>query len=185
MLANFDRGKERNLWFPVLAHHGFTGLDLSADVIDHENAIDAVGYNAQGEQKLFALRVRETRNYTYTQLARYKREFTIRYSRPSGVPVEWQKLFEIDMPLLPDYFVYGWCNTDNTVVDDYVILDVPVLQQLYRQRHLDRYTGNIRTNVDRRRSQLVFIPIPNLIRLPGGNRLVAYHSENHPALVGF
>lgn len=183
MLATFGRDKEKDLWFPVLSRHGFTGLDLSADVIDHENAIDAVGYNAQGEQKLFALRSRDVGRYTPAQLARFKCEFTIRYARPTGEPVEWQKLFEMDLPLLPDYFVYGWCNQDRTAINDYVILDVPTLQQLYRDGHLDRYLGNMRVNTDSRRSTLVFLSISELVQLPGGSQLVVYHSENHPAFV--
>ena len=76
MLATFGRDKERELWFPVLSRHGFTRLDLSADVIDKENAIDAVGYDAEGARKLFALRSRDMSRYTASQLARFKREFT-------------------------------------------------------------------------------------------------------------
>ena len=182
MLATFSRDKERNWWFPVLSSHGFTGLDLSADVIDHENAIDAVGYDVQGEQKLFALRSRDVGRYTAYQLTQYKREFTIRYARPSGEPVEWQKLFELELPLVPDYFVYGWCNSNRTAIDDYVILDIPTLQQLYQEGHLQRYLANKRDNIDSLRSTLVFLSISELVRLPSGIQLVAFHSENHPAL---
>lgn len=182
MLADFERTKEERLWFPILRHHGFSGLDLSPDVTDQENAIDAVGFDEYGAQKSFALRSRTIGRYTESALAQYKREFTIRYSRPSGVPVEWQKLFEMDMVVRPDYFCYGWCNRNNTAMDDYIVLDISVLRALYDAGHLNRYVANLRTNVDRLRSTLVFISIPELITLPGGRNVVVYHSENHPGL---
>lgn len=182
MLATFGRAKERHLWFPILSRHGFNRLDLSPNETDKENAIDAVGFDEQDRHRLFALRSRTVERYTDQALAQYKREFTIRYSRPSGVPVEWQKLFEMEMPLTPDYFCYGWCNRDNSAIDDYVILDVSVLKQLYDKGHLDRYATNLRTNIDRLKSKLAIIPISNLIALPSGRNVVAYHSEDHPGL---
>ena len=185
MLANFDRVKEEALWFPILSRHGFTHLDLSADVIDKENAIDAVGQNLQGDQKLFALRTRTIGTYTDRALAQYKREFTIRYSRPSGVPVEWQKLFEMDMPVIPDLFAYGWCNRNNSAIDDYLILDVQVLKQLHSEGHLETYTSpeKLRTNRNTLKSKLAIIPVSDLTALSSGSNLIIYHSENHPALV--
>ena len=182
MLATFGRRKEQNLWFPILSRHGFSHLSLSSDKTDQENAIDAVGFNKQHQRRLFALRSRTIEKYTDRALAQYKREFTIRYSRPSSVPVEWQKLFEMDMPITPHYFCYGWCNRGSSVIEDYVILDISILKQLYSEGHLDRYTTNLRTNIDRLQSKLAIIPIQNLIDLPSGKNVVAFHSENHPGI---
>ena len=182
LLATFDRDKERNLWFPILANHGFSRLETSADIIDHENAIDAVGYDNVGNQKLFALRVRDEGSYSDSRLARYKREFTIRYARPSGEPVEWQKLFEMNLDLLPDYFCYGWRKKSTNLIEDYVVLDVPTLQLLYKEGKLSRYEANKRVNVNSRMSTLVFIPLPELLKMQSADNLIVYHSDNHPAL---
>ena len=181
LLATFDREKEKNLWFPILSSHGFSWLELSTDNADREKAIDTTGLDSEGTVKRFALRTRHER-YSQRQLAKYKREFTIRYARPSGSPVEWQKLFEMDLDLLPDYFCYGWWNKTTNLISDYVILDVPTLQELFRQGYLERYRQNRKQNVNSHRSTLVFIRISELINLPSGNTLIAYHSENHPAL---
>lgn len=182
MLADFGRTKERSLWFPILKRHGFTRLDLSDERIDHENAIDAIAYDSEGNQRLFALRSRVPGNYSAARLAEYKRQFTIRYSRPSGVPVEWQKLFELEMPVVPDYFAYGWCNANNSAIQDYVILNIPTLQTLYREGYLNDYLGNIRTNIDARRSKFVYLPIYDLIQVAENRQLITYHSEGHPGL---
>ena len=110
MVFAFDRELERDLWFPILEHHGFENLHSSADEIDFDNAIDAVGYNNLRQQKRFALRTRESQ-YSVDRLAEYKREFTIRYKGATDEPVEWQKLFEMDLDTLPDYFCYGlYCH---------------------------------------------------------------------------
>lgn len=182
MLATFGRRKEQNLWFPILNSHSFYQLTLSSDETDRENAIDAVGFDSEYQRRFFALRSRTIGRYTDRALAQYKREFTIRYSRPSGIPVEWQKLFEMDIPVIPHYFCYGWCNRDNTAIEDYVILDISILKQLYDEGHLDRYTTNLRTNIDHLQSKLAIIPIQNLVNLPSGKNVVAYHSEDHPGV---
>ena len=136
MLATFDRKKESSFWLPVLVSHGFTDLELTPSEIDKLNATDMAGYDAQRNPKLFALRCRDGSAYTTKALAKYKRQFTIRYDRPSGTPSEWQKLFEMQLPRYPDYFVYGWCNEELTKITDYVVLDVPILQILYKEANL-------------------------------------------------
>ena len=180
--ATLDRDKEK-LWFPVLTRHGLTGLQLSSDEMDQENAIDAGGYDAQGEPKSFALRSRAIENYRPAQLAEYKQQFTIRYARPHTEEVEWQKLFEMGLEVVPDYFAYGWCNGSRTAIDDYVIIDVRILRWLYEQGCLERYRSNTKQNIDSRRSTLLYIPIPELLAFPGTDGLIAFHSKNHPALV--
>jgi hypothetical protein len=179
--ATLDREKEK-LWFPVLTRHGFTDLQLSPDEMDQENAIDAEGYDAQGEPKSFALRSRDVGRYRPAQLAEYKQQFTIRYARPRTEEVEWQKLFEMGLEVVPNYFVYGWCNRARTAIDDYVIMDVHILRQLYDQGYLERFYLNTKVNTDWRKSTLLYIPIPELLSLPGTSELIVYHSENHPAL---
>lgn len=169
----------------MLTRHGFTDLELSPDHMDQENAIDAEGYNAQGEPKSFALRSRDIKRYRPAQLAEYKQQFTIRYARPHTEEVEWQKLFEMGLDVVPDYFVYGWCNRPRTAIDDYIIMDVHVMRQLYNDGYLDRFTSNTKMNTDWRRSTLLYIPIPELLAFPGTDELIVYHSENHPALTGF
>ena len=138
--------------------------------------IDAAGYDSQGCFKRFALRSRSDKYYP-SALARYKTEFTIRYARPSGNPVEWNKLFEMELPVK---LTYGWC--ENGCIGDYVILDVPVLQLLHQQGHLERWVEYKRRNMNGRASTLVPISIPTLMRLPDAEGLIVYHSDNHPAI---
>ena len=88
----FDRDLERE-WFSILESHDFSNLHPSADEIDHYHAIDAVGYDNRVQQKRFALRIRDEREYTVHQLERFKREFSIRYKGSTDEPVEWQKNF--------------------------------------------------------------------------------------------
>ena len=188
-LAVFNRANERRLWFPVLEKLGFTGLESAPIHDDYKHVIDVIGYDPQGNLTHFALRSRsELRNkkpIDPATLAKWKLEFTIRYARPTGNPVEWNKLFEMDVPLLPNYKGYGWCNQDTGAIHEYVILDVPVLQQLYREGHLNNYLLNKMRNVDSRESEFIPIPIRNLTSLPSSDGLIVYHSENHPALVGY
>jgi hypothetical protein len=186
-LANFERRREneRKLWFPVLEKLGFIGLESAPDEEDYKHVIDAMGYDAQWNYKYFALRTRSEFNRKGepihpATLAKWKLQFTMRYARPTGNPVEWNKLFEKDLTLLPDYFVYGWRNQVTGNIHEYIILNVPTLQQLYRAENLNRFRGNQRINTDSRGSTLVYIPIPELLSLPGTSELIVYHSENHP-----
>ena len=182
MVYAFDRELEGE-WFSILEHHDFSDLHPSADEIDHYNAIDAVGYNNLMQQKRFALRIRDETEYTVDQLKIFKREFSIRYKGSTDEPVEWQKLFEMDLDILPDYFCYGWYIKRTKRITDYVILDVPTLQQLHKEEHLTYYEKN--KQIPNRRGTPtigVYISLPELLRLPGGNNLIVHHSENHPAL---
>ena len=178
----FDRDLERG-WFSILESHGFSSLHSSADEIDHYNAIDAVGYNHLRQEKLFALRIRDETEYTVNQLAIFKREFSIRYEGSTDEPVEWQKLFEMDLDILPDYFCYGWYIKRTKHITDYVILDVPTLQQLHKDGHLARYEEkNKIPNTRGTRTVGVYLSLPELLRLPSSNGLIVHHSDNHPAL---
>ena len=182
MVFAFDRELERE-WFSILESHGFSSLHSSTDEIDHNNAVDVVGYNNLVQQKRFAIRIREENQYSVHNLARYKREFSIRYEGSTPEPVEWQKLFEMDLDPLPDYFCYGWYIKQKKQITDYVILDVPTLQQLHREEHLTYYEENKKIlNTRGTRTVGVYISLPDLLRLPSGNNLIVYHSDNHPAL---
>ena len=173
MLANFDREKESRLWFPVLMQNGFTNLRLTSETDDLENVMDAIGHQATTGDVNFALRSRNDKG-----ILQYKKEFTIGYRRPSGQPVEWQKLFEKNLPKSPDYFAYGWVQDDS--IKDYVILAVSVLKQLYNAGYLTPYADKFKQSTN----EFVFIPIsiPELLDLPEAIGLIAFHSENHPAL---
>ena len=177
MLADFDRNKEQ-LWFPILQRVGFTSLSVTTNVMDQENAIDASGVDTDGMGKYFALRIRDEGSYSERRLEQYKREFTIRYSRPTGVPVEWQKLFELNLDPFPDYFCYSWFNRDR--ITDYVVLDIRILKYFHREGYLQQYEINRRRNINGLKSELVFIPLNELLKLPYADRLIVYHSENHP-----
>ena len=179
MVYAFDRDLEKE-WFSILESHGFSGLHSSSDEIDHNNAIDAIGHNHLMEQKRFAIRIRESQ-YSAHRLAEYKREFSIRYKGSTDEPVEWQKLFEMDLDILPDYFCYGWYIKRTKQITDYVILDVPTLQQLHKGGHLTYYEINKKiANVRGTKTVGVYISLPELLKLPGSNNLIVYHSENHP-----
>ena len=97
-----------------------------------------------------------------------------------GVSVEWQKFFEKDLPRRPDFFVYGW--TQGKSIGDYVILGVSVLRDLYNAGHLNKYIERIKQNTNGLASEFVPIPISELISLPEALGLIAFHSDNHPAL---
>lgn len=183
-LDDHNRKKnEAKLWFPVLTRIGYTDLETSPDNYDKQYVIDATGIDSQGNQKHFALRSRSEDTYKPHKVASYNKEFTIRYARPSGIAVEWKKLFDSDLPLLPDYFAYGWRTRGTSVLGNYIILDIPTLQVLYQQKHLDKYLSRKLRNVDYRQSEFIPIPIRDLIRLPSATNLIAYHSDNHPALM--
>lgn len=180
MLADFDRKKEQ-LWFPILQQVGFSSLEITQNAMDQENAIDASGIDSDGIEKYFALRIRDEGSYSGQRLQQYKQEFTIRYSRPTGVPVEWQKLFELYLQVFPDFFCYGWFNREH--ITDYVVLDVRVLKYFHQQGYLQQYETNRRRNINGLRSELVFIPLRELLQLPYADRLIVYHSENHPVFL--
>lgn len=151
--------------------------------MDHQYVIDALADDPQGQVCRLALRSRSG-TYDANRLAQYKRQFTIRRSRPSGEEVEWDKLFHRpDLPLKPDLFCYGWRNDRTGTLDDYLVLRVPALQALERNRHLSRLGRSFR-NVDDLTSELFAIPLAALLRLDGGSDLVAYHSPNHPGIPG-
>lgn len=176
--SDFNRKKEL-IWFPVLHAAGFRNLQLSGTHLDIEEATDIEGVKGQHRYR-FTVRSRNASRYTTQQLAGFKREFTIRYSRPSGVPTEWEKLFSDDFPNKPDYFVYGWTDNENHDLLDYVILDVVELRRLHDSGRLSEWENTRKTNVDIRRSEFVPIPIQRLNEKADG-RLVYWHSPDHPA----
>ena len=74
---------------------------------------------------MIALWKREEDRYSDDDLAEYNCQFTIRYEGETTEPVEWQKFFEMDLDILPDYFCYGWLKRGTKRINDYAILDVP------------------------------------------------------------
>ncbi len=185
-LANFGRGKER-LWFPILQERGFKDLELATEQMDKDNAIDAWGIDEKtGRNKYFALRLRDETSYREPALTKYKREFTIRYARPSGVPVEWQKIFQASLNVAtPDYFCYGWVDANGRITD-YIIINIEMLRHYERHGHLKKYENNRRRNSDPRRSELVFLSLSELMALDKEHgfmdKLFFGYSENHPML---
>lgn len=180
--ANFDRGQEQMLWEPVLLGLGYDDFVPAPNDLNEQNVIDASVTDRQGHVRRLALRSRSG-TYAPDILARYKREFTIRRSRPSGNPVEWDKLFRSGAEQLkPDLFCYGWRNFDTGHLDDYVILSVPVLCELEREGHLSRLGLSAR-NVDALRSEFVVISLADLLRVQGSEGLVVHHSPDHPGVL--
>ncbi|RKU32240.1 hypothetical protein C6499_03530 [Candidatus Poribacteria bacterium] len=180
MLADFDREKE-HLWFPILQQIGFSSLGITGDGLDQKHAMDACGVDPDDVVKYFALRIRDEGSYSPYRLRQFKQEFTIRYSDPSDVPVEWQKLFEPNRRLFPDFFCYGWFNREH--ITDYVVLDVRILRYFHQQGYLQQYKANRRRNINSLRSEFVFIPLRDLLQFPDADRLIVYHSENHPVFL--
>ena len=184
MIATFGRTKEKELWFPVLSRHGYTHLALSDNELDHKNAIDAVGRDHEQKIKHFALRSRSPSYYTATAMRIYKQEFTIRYSRPSGQPTEWQKLFEMDLDVKPNLFCYGWLDKAHSKLEDYFILNIEVLRQLYDKGHLDRYREMRIKNTDERGSISVIVSLRDLCKLDDAEGLIVHISKGHPLKLG-
>lgn len=177
---DFSRKKEE-VWFPALTAAGFHNLALAKDSLDHTQATDIKGTKG-GRRYRFAVRERDPTGYTRGRLGEYKREFTIRYSRPTGAPTEWTKLFSPDFPSKPDFFAYGWMDDKNHELADYVVLDVDVLRRLHDKGLLAGFAQRRKTNVDARQSTFVPLPIQRLNEMADG-QLVSWHSFAHPALI--
>ena len=174
--ADFTREKEE-LWFPILESIGFSSPSLTSHWDDEQNASDIIASN-----KRFGVRARSGSSYNEEQLSRYAKEFTIRYSRPTGVPTEYHKLFEVSRDC-PDYLAYGWRLTVPRL-DYWVIVEVQTLIQVQVDGHLDQFETEIRQNTDWRRSRFLPILIPQLRQAiePGTfQKLFPFYSENHPA----
>lgn len=168
---------------PVLQGAGFHDLALADESLDHERATDIQGNYGYGKSRI-AVRSRNPQPHRYSpkELDDYKRQFTIRYSRPTGVPTEWEKLFSKDFPYKPDYLAYGWVDDENRALNEWVIIDLSELRRLHEHGFLKKYEENLKTNIDARRSSFVALPIHELARLAPRTRLVPWHSPNHPAL---
>ena len=182
-IDNFSRGKER-LWFPLLTELGYTDLNLTSERMDQHNSVDAVG-NIGGGMRYFSLRLRDGTRYPVHQTMQYKREFTLRISRPSGSDVEWQKLFKATQEIRPDFLCYGWIDEAGGL-KDWVIINLHVLRQYYRDGHMKRYEHNQLRNIDELASVFVYVDIPALCELSIKywymNHILAGVSNNHPIL---
>lgn len=178
---DFSRRKEL-LWFPILEEIGFHGVKLSSESLDQEEGVDIEGYWGTRRCRI-AARERDFRHYSPQRADEYTREFTIRYSRPSGVPTEWEKIFSSDFPHKPDYLAYGWVDAENRILDGWGIFDLGILREMHGRGWLRQYEErNLKTNVDARRSSFVHLPIPELARLTSLARLMPWYSPAHPAL---
>lgn len=62
----------------------------------------------------------------YDYWCRYPREFTIRWSRPSGVPTEIDKIRQG----LVDYIMYGFVSEDGSRIIQYFIGDLAVFRRV-------------------------------------------------------
>lgn len=181
-----NRQKEERLWKPVLSNLGFTDFRLASAQQDQQQAIDAFAVSTDGVEMAFTLRSRNSRRYEQSRpqdLAEWKTQFTIRYSRPSGVRVEWQKLFDPDGEELPDYMCYGWQHPAQLQLREWVILSVPVLQNLFNAGILPDCIVEIRRNRDSRRSDLAALSLPHcLSHSEESEGLVVWASPDHPGI---
>lgn len=183
--ANFNRQQE-TLWFPVISGLGFDTPppQLAESYDDFESAVDVL---AGG--KRFGVRSRNQGRYSQPSLERYFTEFTIRFSRPTGTRTEYHKLFVTeDGDIVPDFLAYGWVNSQRQFLN-WLIIDVPTLQDAHKRGLLDQFMSNVRRNTDWRRSQLLPVSVPRLIAGQPSTfvqSLFPYHfPENHPALADF
>ena len=68
---------------------------------------------------------------TYDFYERYPNEFTIRYSRPTGIKTEIDKI----MDGWGDLFFYGFSNQSETSLIKWTLADLNVFRQWYREGH--------------------------------------------------
>ena len=183
-----NRDQEKRLWTPVLHNIGFTDFRLAATLQDQEQAIDAFAVSPDGVEKAFALRSRATRWYVRNRpqnLVTWKTQFTIRYARPSGVRTEWNKLFDshpTNGEELPDYMCYGWQHHEQLELHEWLILSVPVLQDLFKAGILHQCIADIRRNTDERQADLAAISLPCLLAYAESQGLVVRASDDHPGI---
>ena len=166
-------------WHHILTKCGFANLSMAKDEDTHTTMV--IGYE-KGLKKRILIRSR-LQNYPPLKLTKYKKEITIPYSHTSSTnePLEWNKLFKTDSPVQLDYTVYSWCDK-NGHIQDYLIINITVLQFLHKQGHLTQYITEYAANTNAQSSPFIPIYIPDLIKLPDAKGLVAFHSPNHPAM---
>ena len=152
----------------MLNRHGYYDFQLEEGTMDLEEAVDATAkHEATGDDVLrIALRTRNVTNYTLQQLSEYKRQFTIRWSRPTGALTESDKIFgehrsDEDAPSL---MAYGWMHPNGREIEDYVVLSVGVLRDIYDRGLLEACIDAKQRNRDWRKSTFV----GNLARLRAG-----------------
>ena len=184
VIADFMKEQEMQ-WKPVLESRGFYDFQLQGGEMDLKQAIDATAkHPTTGDDVLrIALRTRNVEKYSPAQLREYKRQFTIRRSRPTGALTEWDKIFgENRTPEnSPRLTAYGWVGVGQDKIEDYVVLSVKVLRDLYQNGQLESCIVGYVRNTDRRGSKLVAISLP-CVQECSDNAAVVYHSPNHPGL---
>lgn len=149
-----------------------------------EEAVDATAKHEEtgDERHRIALRTRNVSRYAPANLNEYKREFTIRRSRPSGALTEWDKIFGEpgSQEDAPDFMAYGWMHPNGGEIEDYVVLSVKVLKTLYESGQLESCIAATRRNTDRRRS--AFVAISLKCARDCSAAAVVYNNPNHPGL---
>lgn len=98
----------------IAAEHGVS----EATVRRAAKAVDALPDVSPAEQAELLRAARELKRRHY--LARYGSEFTVRWSRPSGVPTEIDKIREG----LVDYIFYGFVSPDESRIVRYFVGDL-------------------------------------------------------------
>lgn len=110
-------------------------------------------------------------------LAESKKKVCIEYCK-NGKPTIWRTLLRQEK--YPKYFCYGWIK-DN-YIGDYVILDVKSLRSLHKAGHLKQIILNKLVEGEYKNGATYsFVPIP--ISELNSHGVIAYHSDNHPALL--
>ena len=113
-------------------------------------------------------------------LAQYKKEVCVEYCKNSELTAWRTLLYQVGYP---KYFCYGWVKDKS--IGDYVILDVEALRNLHAIGKLNCCISEKVKNKDDKEMPYSFIAIsiPKLLELPESKGVIAYHSDNHPALL--
>lgn len=165
---DFSRRKER-VWIPLLADAGLTDIRLAPESLDHHEATDLLG-DFDGKTWRFAIRTRNPAAYDADTVVRYMGEVTIRFSRPSGEPTEWTKLF--DAHKWPEFFCYGWIDNENRKLREWLIIDVSKLRDIGAKAIEGQSKRH--TNTDTKASSFLSIPLHAIAAA------IARRSPNHP-----
>ena len=169
----------------MLNRHGYYDFQLEEGTMDLEEAVDATAkHETSGDDVLrIALRTRNVNRYRPQQLSEYKRQFTIRWSRPTGALTESDKIFgehrsDEDAPTL---MAYGWMHPNGREIQEYVVLSVQVLRDLYDRGQLENCIEGAKQNTDWRQSTFVAISL-QCVQARSNGAAVVYRSPNHPGL---
>ena len=142
-----------NLWYPILVKHGFKEMP-----------------------RLITRREEKYKECTVEYLVKLKKDVCVQYSK-NRKRTEWERLtYKAEYH---DYFCYGWLKDKS--IGDYVILNVAAIRSLRKAGHLKHFILNRLEREYKNGVPYSFIPIP--ISVLNSHGVIAYHSDNHPALL--